>query len=121
MTRIGATVVVDGELTSSEPLRIDGRARGRVTSRDGDLTIGPTAAIDADVHATRVTVLGRLKGAIVASERIELGPSADVSGSLSANRVVILDGARFNGRIDMAERTIAAKIAEYQNENRAPK
>jgi cytoskeletal protein CcmA (bactofilin family) len=114
MTHIGASIVVDGELTTTEPLQLDGRLRGQIVARDTEITIGPSAVVDADVRGTRVTVLGRLHGNIVATERIELGPSADVQGSLSANLVVIADGARFNGGIDMSQRTIAAKVAEYR-------
>ncbi len=114
MTRIGASIVVDGELTVSEPLQLDGHLRGHIVAREADLTLGPSAVVEADIRGVRVTVLGRLRGNITATERIELGPSADVTGSLSANLVVLAEGAQFNGRIDMAERTIAAKVAEYR-------
>ena len=56
------------------------------------LTIGEQAQLRADVRGARVLVKGHLKGSIVASERIELAPSAAVEGSLSANRVVLADG-----------------------------
>ena len=114
MTRIGPSIVVDGELTASEPLQVDGHFRGNIVAREADLTLGPSAVVTADIRGVRVTVHGRLQGNITATERIELGASADVKGSLSANLIVIADGARFNGGIDMAERTIAAKVAEYR-------
>lgn len=114
MTHIGPSIVVDGELTANEPLTVDGHVRGTIVARDTALTLGPSAVVAADIRGARVTVLGRLQGNITASECIELGASADVKGSLSANRIVIADGARFNGGIDMAERTIAAKVAEYR-------
>ena len=44
-------------------------------------------------------------------ERIELAASSKVDGTLSAERVVIADGARFNGSVDMGRRTIATKMA----------
>ena len=66
------------------------------------------------MRAARVVVRGQVEGAIIASERIELASSANVEGSLSANRVVIAEGARFNGRIDMDQRTIAVKVAQYK-------
>jgi cytoskeletal protein CcmA (bactofilin family) len=37
-----------------------------------------------------------------------------VTGNLSANQIVIEEGATFNGRIDMDRRTIAAKVAQYK-------
>ena len=66
------------------------------------------------VRGARVLVLGELKGAIVASERIDLAPGATVEGSLSSNRVVLSDGTTFNGRIDMHQRTIAARVAHFK-------
>lgn len=114
MTHIGPSIVVEGELTSSEPLQINGRVRGHIVTREAELTIGPTASVDAEVRGARIVVLGHVQGNISATERIELGASADVKGSLSANLVVIVDGACFNGRIDMDQRTIAAKVAEYR-------
>ncbi len=114
MTTIGTSVVITGELTSDEDLTINGRIRGPVLMRGGTLTIGEQARVESDVRGTRVVVRGAVDGSIAASERIELHPSAVVSGSLSANQVVIADAATFNGRIDMDQRTIAAKIAQYK-------
>lgn len=114
MTSIGATIVITGELTSSEDITIEGRLNGQLLIRDAALTIGERAQIQADVRGTRVVIRGLVKGAISASERIELTPTATVGGSLSANRVIVADGAQFNGRIDMDQRTIAARIAQYK-------
>jgi cytoskeletal protein CcmA (bactofilin family) len=114
MTRIGTTISITGELTSSEDVTVEGRVDGQVLVRDAALTIGERAQICADLRGAQVIVRGLVKGAISASERIELTPTATVDGSLSANRVVIAEGAQFNGRIDMDQRTIAARIAQYK-------
>lgn len=116
MTHIGPSVVIDGELSSTEDLRLDGRVRGDIVMRDADLTVGQGAQVDADIRAVRVLILGAVNGNVTASERIELGASANVTGGLSANKVVVVDGARFSGRVDMHRRTIAAKIAQYKAE-----
>lgn len=114
MTRIGASVVIHGDVTASEALQIDGEVRGRIEARDGLLTLGPAARIEADVAGMEVLVLGQVRGNLTASRRIELGATADVSGTLSASHVVLADGARFSGRIDMGQRTIAAKVAAHR-------
>ena len=93
---------------------MDGHVRGDIVLREAELTIGQTARVDADVRALRVLILGTLNGNVTATERIELGASANVTGGLTANTVVIVDGARFTGRIDMDRRTIAVKIAQYR-------
>ena len=114
MTTIGQSLVITGELTSDEDLVIDGRVAGPVTIRRGTLTVAEHAQLESDVRGVRVVVRGRVHGNISASERIELHPSASVSGTLSANQVVIADGASFKGGIDMGQRTIAAKVAQYK-------
>jgi cytoskeletal protein CcmA (bactofilin family) len=114
MTSIGATIVITGEVTSGEDVTVDGRIDGQLLVRDAALTIGERAQLQADVRGARVVVRGLVSGAISASERIELTATATVDGSLSANRVVVADGAQFNGRIDMDQRTIAARVAHYK-------
>ena len=114
MTTIGLTIVISGELTSGEDLNVLGRVNGHLQVRDAMLTVSEQGHVHADVRGARVLVLGEVKGSIVASERIELTPSANVEGSLSANRVVLVDGTRFSGRIDMDQRTIAARIAHFK-------
>jgi cytoskeletal protein CcmA (bactofilin family) len=116
MTHIGPGIVINGELSSDESLRVDGHVKGQILLRDAELTIGQTARIEADVRSVRVLVLGTVVGNIAASERIELGVTASVTGNLSANKVVIAEGAQFNGGVDMDKRTIAAKVAAFKAE-----
>lgn len=116
MTTIGASLVVRGELTSEEDLTINGRIEGPVSVRNATLTVGAQARLRGDVRGPRIVVHGTVDGTIAASERIELHPSAVVSGALSANQVVIADTATFNGQIDMDRRTIAAKVAQYKSD-----
>jgi cytoskeletal protein CcmA (bactofilin family) len=114
MTTIGRTFHLTGDITSDEDLLIEGRVSGHVTMRGGALTIGEQGQLDAEIQGARVQVHGALTGSVVATERIELAASASVQGSLSANQVVMVDGATFNGSIDMDKRTIAAKVAQHK-------
>ena len=106
--------MISGELECSEDLLIEGRVNGHLKVRNAQLTITPSGTVDAQIHGVRVLVEGQVKGGITASERIELAASGTVLGNLSANRVIVADGASFNGRIDMDQRTIAAKVAQYK-------
>ena len=115
MTTIGASLRINGEISCDEDLVIEGRVGGQIMMRNGTLTIGREARVEADVRGARVQVLGAIQGNIAATERIELAPTAAVVGDLSADRVVLFEGATFNGRIDMDKRTIAAKVAQYKS------
>jgi cytoskeletal protein CcmA (bactofilin family) len=114
MTHIGASVDFDGNLTCEEDLTIGGKLTGNILVRDATLVVTQPALLEATIRAARVVVQGTVKGSISAGERIELAASAKVTGDLSAIQVVIADGAQFNGRVDMARRTIAAKVAKYK-------
>jgi cytoskeletal protein CcmA (bactofilin family) len=114
MTTIGQSLSISGELSSDDDLLIEGRVAGQVVLRNATVTIARQATVDADIRSARVLVNGAVQGSIAASERIELGPTASVRGNLSANQVVLYEGATFNGRIDMDKRTIAARVAHYK-------
>jgi cytoskeletal protein CcmA (bactofilin family) len=114
MTHIGPSIHITGDVTSDEDLTIHGRVTGLVALRDHAVVVAPEATVNADVRGARVVILGHVRGSVTAGQRIELGPSSTVTGSLSANQVVLIDGARFNGRIDMGQRTIAARLASYK-------
>jgi cytoskeletal protein CcmA (bactofilin family) len=114
MTIIGRHLVINGEVSCDDDLTIEGAVDGFVAVKEGTLTIEPTARVEADIRGARVVVRGYVRGAIAASERIELAPSARMTGSLSAGQIVIGEGAEFNGPIDMNRRTIAARVAEYR-------
>ncbi len=119
MTRIGPSFVICGEFASHEATVIEGRVDGHVYVKDAPLTITQRGALKADVRGSRVLVEGQVKGSINASERIELTPTARVEGSLSANSIVMFEGARFTGGIDMNQRTLASKIDQYRAEHGA--
>jgi len=114
MSTIGPRVVITGDISTDADLTIEGFVTGSVLVRGATLTIAEPAHVEADLRAARIVVSGEVTGAIAATERIDLEPTATVDGSLSADRIAIAEGARFSGSIDMARRTIAAKVAEYR-------
>ena len=57
---------------------------------------------------------GTVQGSIAAGDRIELTATAKVNGGLTAARVVIADGANFNGSVYMGRRTIARRVAQHR-------
>jgi cytoskeletal protein CcmA (bactofilin family) len=113
-TRIGRSIVIEGEFVCDEDVAVDGRVSGFLHVGGGSLTIGEPARVEGDVRAARVAVRGTVRGTISASERIELRASADVTADISATHVVVADGAQFTGRVDMGRRTIAAKVAQFK-------
>jgi cytoskeletal protein CcmA (bactofilin family) len=104
MTTIGASLIINGQVTSREDITIHGRVIGEIDMEQGALLIAPSANIDARVRATRLTVHGTMAGDIAAAERVELSDTASVCGTLLAPAVVMREGALFNGAIAVGDR-----------------
>jgi cytoskeletal protein CcmA (bactofilin family) len=98
---IGKSVVVKGDLSGSEDLYVDGNVEGSIELRNNSLTIGPNGKIKATVTAKTVVIMGKIEGAVTASDRIELKKSAIVNGDLTTQRIAIEEGAAFQGKVDI--------------------
>ena len=99
-TFIGPNITIEGTISGSEPVVLEGSIRGHV-SLTADLRIGPKGRVEATVHARNVVVEGRLSGDISADERVELVASATVDGNIRAPKIVVAEGAKFRGNVDM--------------------
>ena len=99
-TFFGPDVVVDGTISGRESVVIEGTVRGKIQLAS-ELRIGTAARVEATVHASSVMVEGRLTGDTSADNRIELVASAVVDGNLKAPKIIVAEGARFRGSVDM--------------------
>jgi cytoskeletal protein CcmA (bactofilin family) len=99
-TFIGPNITIDGTITGNEPVLVEGTVRGQI-DMTGDLRVGTKARVEATVHAKTVTVEGKLTGDISADDRVELVASATVDGNIKAPKIVVAEGAKFRGNVDM--------------------
>jgi cytoskeletal protein CcmA (bactofilin family) len=97
---IGRGIQVRGNLSGSGDLVVDGRVEGHVALQD-HMTVEESGIVVADIEARDLTVNGKMSGNVDASERVKISNSAVVTGDIRAPRVVIEDGARFKGSIEM--------------------
>ena len=81
-------------------MALDGQVEGTINVLDHSLTIGPDADIRADIVGKIVIIRGRVKGQIIASEKVHLHETAYVEGDVSSPAIVIDDGARLDGRVE---------------------
>ena len=100
ITYFGPNVLIDGTVSGSEPVLIEGTVRGRINLQ-GDLQIGTKARVEATVHARNVTVEGKVTGDISADDRLELVMTATVDGNIKAPKIIVAEGAKFRGSVDM--------------------
>ena len=89
-----------GELRGEDDLIIEGRVEGEITLKK-HLTVESTGVIVADVQTQNITIKGEMRGNMTAEDKVEIHQGARVVGNITAPRVVIAEGARFKGHIDM--------------------
>ena len=108
---IGASIVIKGDVTANEDIVISGRVEGSITVENYSVTVKPGAALVADIEARAILIGGEVTGTLVATESIELQPSAEVEGELTAEALRMHDGAVFSGK---AQTTRARTEAQLQ-------
>lgn len=98
---IGPKIRFKGELVGEEDLLIEGQVEGTIDLKGHQLTIGEQGTLQANVKAKTITVEGKVKGDLFGEERIAIRSSSQVQGNIKADRVILEDGAKFRGSIDM--------------------
>ena len=102
---IGPTLVFKGELSADEDLVIEGTIEGTIAHHKKNLTIGAKGRVSADIHASSVLVEGQLDGDIHSDGLVSLAKGSTVNGDINCARLVLQDGACFNGKIVMVKQS----------------
>ena len=115
---IGPTLSFRGELSADEDLVIEGTIEGTIAHHKKNLTVGSQGHVKADIHASSVIIEGELDGDIHSDGLVSLAKGSVVNGNISCARIVMQDGATFNGKIDMSVPT-KLKVADEPEEEEA--
>ena len=99
-TLIGKGSVFEGSLKVQSTLRVDGKVRGNITTSDS-LVVGKEGDIDGEMKVRNAIVGGKLKGKLIASGKVVLEANSVFNGELKANKLVIEEGAVFEGNCSM--------------------
>jgi cytoskeletal protein CcmA (bactofilin family) len=106
---IGPGIHVNGDISGSENLVIEGKVEGKLEFASSQVTIGQSGKVAADIVAKLVKIEGTLQGDVEGKERVVIAKSGKVRGNITAPRVMLEDGAVFKGSIDInpAESAVA--------------
>jgi cytoskeletal protein CcmA (bactofilin family) len=99
-TIVTDTIQIEGTLSGTGEITVDGRVRGSIDGKD-EVVIAARGRVDATVHGRTVVIAGRVIGDITADQKIELEPTAQVDGDMTSPRILIKDGATFRGKVNM--------------------
>jgi cytoskeletal protein CcmA (bactofilin family) len=98
---LGEGIQFKGEVTCAGTLRVDGCLEGQIV-RSEVLVVGERGEVRAEIEVGRLVVSGHVKGTISARQRVELlGPSR-VTGTIRTPSMVVVEGAVFDGKCEMA-------------------
>jgi cytoskeletal protein CcmA (bactofilin family) len=97
---IGSKIIIRGQVSGNQDLVVEGRIEGRV-SLENRLTVEESGTVEADLEVVDAAFKGEVRGDLVASRSAILHPTARVVGNIRAPKLVIEEGARFSGSVDM--------------------
>jgi len=110
-TIIGKGSTFEGSLKVQSTLRVDGKVKGNVTTSDS-LVVGKDGMIDGEISVRNAIVGGKLKGKLIASGKVVLEANSAFKGELKTTKLVIDEGALFEGNCSMGPVT-EEKKADY--------
>lgn len=115
---LGPTLKFKGELTADEDLLIQGTIEGSI-KHSSSLTVGESGRVKANVSAEYIAVEGNVDGDIRGTQSVTIRETADITGNISSPTVSLLEGATFNGNIDMTGKAAVAAADEVVQDKTA--
>lgn len=114
---IGAGTVIEGSITFTGGLRIDGRVKGNVIAaadKPGTLVLSEQAQIDGEIHVSHAVINGTVTGPVHATEYIELQAKANVTGDVHYKTLEVQLGAVVQGRLVHQDAGKSDKIVQFK-------
>jgi cytoskeletal protein CcmA (bactofilin family) len=95
------TTTTSDQATIGKSLDIDGRVEGSINLSGNRVTVGRNGVVAANINAREIVVLGKVRGNLTASDRVDIRSDGSLTGDVVAARISIEDGAFFKGGIDI--------------------
>lgn len=105
----GQTMKIDGEITSDEDLTVEGQVTGKLEISK-TLTIGNNGHVDGEISAAVIRISGKAEGQLVATEKLEIESNGNYSGNIQAERIVIAEGAKMKGTVNVSDGPMSKPI-----------
>jgi cytoskeletal protein CcmA (bactofilin family) len=101
---VGPAIRIKGQVIAREPLTIAGTVDGSIAVEGHPVTIAAGGRIVANIVADEIVVGGDVKGQLDASTRIRVNETATIEGDMTAPKVSVADGAKFQGKVKTANK-----------------
>jgi cytoskeletal protein CcmA (bactofilin family) len=104
---------IEGKISSHGSIRIDGKLIGSIATK-AKLVVGKTGVILGDIFCQNASIEGRVEGKINVQGLLDLKSTGVIAGDIVTNKLVLEEGARFDGKCSMGSSTQKARISEKQ-------
>jgi len=116
---LGMNSSFKGELNVRGTLRIDGTVEGQL---DADYVIlSDSAEVKGEIRAKKILIGGKMGGNVRAQELVEIKSKGKVLGDIFTEKLAIIEGAEFNGRVEMKKAEMGkeeSKVIELELKGR---
>src|SRR6187402_3614469 len=114
---IGSGSTIEGNITFTGGLRIDGHVKGNVKatgSKPGTLVLSEMAKVEGEIDVAHVVVNGTVAGPVRATEYVELLPKARVTGNVQYKSIEVHVGAIVMGQLMYDNPQKSDKVVEFK-------
>ncbi len=118
LTSLTSDADIKGTIKFGEALRIDGKFDGELITDNGELVVGKTGDVRANVKVRSAVIEGRVEGNIKASDKVEFKQKAQLMGNLQAKALVIEEGVVFVGKCNVNPEGVKAESHSYKEETK---
>ena len=106
-TFFGKNLNISGNVSGEGNMIILGSFEGEFNLK-GQLKVAQGARVKGNFNATSIAINGNVEGNLTATEKIHMDNTARINGRIVTPKVSILDGAVFDGEMQMGKRSTQA-------------
>lgn len=104
-----------GDIRFKDSFRIDGKFKGKILSGNS-LIIGESGEVEADIEVGSISINGKFKGSINTKDRVEIFSRGRVVGKIISPKLIIEEGAFFQGSCQMELKALENKNSTFKTE-----
>ena len=102
ITIISHGVKIEGKITSSGNIRVDGKIQGDILSQR-NIMVGEQGQVSGQINADVITIGGKVSGTVRAKEKLILDSKGNLKGDIFSKILVVEAGAKFDGKSKMGD------------------
>lgn len=102
LNRLVQGAVIEGNITTSTSLRLDGTVKGNLKC-EGKLVLGAEGRVEGEIHSVNAEIEGKIIGDLYVSELLYLKNTSVIEGNIVTPKIIIENGAAFNGNCTMSK------------------